>query len=96
MANAITSPQQSTWSKTPSILKVMDAIGLPFGFTSWHSSSKSSQLHFNIHHRTALVFVTILAFVTRFWSLDYPSEVVFDEAHTMRVDILKKAKAIHR
>ncbi|MCJ1393921.1 hypothetical protein MMC18_006797 [Xylographa bjoerkii] len=36
------------------------------------------------YHKIALAVVTALAFLTRFWGLDHPSEVVFDEAHIMR------------
>lgn len=33
----------------------------------------------------AIVILTILAFVTRFYRLDYPNEVVFDEVHFGKV-----------
>ena len=36
------------------------------------------------HHETALTVLTFLAFLTRFVGLEYPSFVVFDEAHTLR------------
>ena len=39
------------------------------------------------HHRTALSILTALAFLTRFYGLSHPSDVVFDEAHIMRVRI---------
>ncbi|KAH8803180.1 glycosyltransferase family 39 protein [Xylogone sp. PMI_703] len=32
-------------------------------------------------YRIALVLITILAFVTRFWGISHPNEVVFDEVH---------------
>ena len=33
----------------------------------------------------ALSILTLLAFVTRFWRIDYPNEVVFDEVHFGKV-----------
>jgi dolichyl-phosphate-mannose--protein O-mannosyl transferase len=38
------------------------------------------------HHEIALAIITTLAFLTRFCGLAHPSEIVFDEAHTMRVN----------
>ncbi|UNI21167.1 Dolichyl-phosphate-mannose--protein mannosyltransferase [Purpureocillium takamizusanense] len=32
-------------------------------------------------HKVALGLITILAFVTRFWGISHPNEVVFDEVH---------------
>ncbi|KAL3418753.1 dolichyl-phosphate-mannose-protein mannosyltransferase [Phlyctema vagabunda] len=32
-------------------------------------------------YRIALVIITLLAFVTRFWGISHPNEVVFDEVH---------------
>ncbi|KAI9171498.1 Dolichyl-phosphate-mannose--protein mannosyltransferase 4 [Paramyrothecium foliicola] len=34
-----------------------------------------------IEHRITFVIITILAFVTRFWGISHPNEVVFDEVH---------------
>lgn len=39
------------------------------------------------YHRVALASVTVLAFWTRFCGLGHPSEVVFDEAHIVRVGV---------
>jgi hypothetical protein len=36
-------------------------------------------------YRIALVIVTILAFVTRFWGISHPNSVVFDEVHFGKV-----------
>lgn len=36
-------------------------------------------------HQLALTLVTILAFVTRFWGISHPDEVVFDEVHFGKV-----------
>jgi dolichyl-phosphate-mannose-protein mannosyltransferase len=38
-------------------------------------------------YKLALVALTILAFATRFWKINYPSEVVFDEVHFGKVRI---------
>jgi dolichyl-phosphate-mannose-protein mannosyltransferase len=34
-----------------------------------------------VYHKVALVMVTIVAFATRFYKINYPNEVVFDEVH---------------
>ncbi|KAL7267354.1 Dolichyl-phosphate-mannose--protein mannosyltransferase 4 [Rhizina undulata] len=36
---------------------------------------------FELGHRLSLTLVTVLAFVTRFWKINHPDEVVFDEVH---------------
>jgi dolichyl-phosphate-mannose-protein mannosyltransferase len=36
-------------------------------------------------YRIALAVITILAFVTRFWGISHPNEVVFDEVHFGKV-----------
>ena len=36
-------------------------------------------------HKAALSLITILAFVTRFWGISHPNEVVFDEVHFGKV-----------
>jgi dolichyl-phosphate-mannose-protein mannosyltransferase len=37
----------------------------------------------------AITILTVLAFATRFWRIDYPNEVVFDEVHFGKVRSLK-------
>ena len=36
-------------------------------------------------YKLALVVITGLAFLTRFWGIDHPNEVVFDEVHFGKV-----------
>lgn len=36
-------------------------------------------------HRIALAVITALAFVSRFWGISHPNEVVFDEVHFGKV-----------
>lgn len=36
--------------------------------------------------RIALAVITLLAFVTRFWGISHPNEVVFDEVHFGKVN----------
>ena len=38
-----------------------------------------------MEHRIGLILITILAFVTRFWGISHPNEVVFDEVHFGKV-----------
>lgn len=37
----------------------------------------------------AITILTVLAFATRFWRIDYPNEVVFDEVHFGKVRFLQ-------
>lgn len=36
-------------------------------------------------YKAALVVITVLAFITRFWGIGHPNEVVFDEVHFGKV-----------
>jgi dolichyl-phosphate-mannose-protein mannosyltransferase len=36
-------------------------------------------------YRLAISVITVLAFVTRFWGIGHPNEVVFDEVHFGKV-----------
>jgi dolichyl-phosphate-mannose-protein mannosyltransferase len=36
-------------------------------------------------YKITLVIITVLAFVTRFWGISHPNEVVFDEVHFGKV-----------
>ena len=36
-------------------------------------------------YKLALAIITVLAFVTRFWGIGHPNEVVFDEVHFGKV-----------
>jgi dolichyl-phosphate-mannose-protein mannosyltransferase len=38
-------------------------------------------------YKLAIGVITILAFVTRFWGISHPNEVVFDEVHFGKVSI---------
>jgi dolichyl-phosphate-mannose-protein mannosyltransferase len=38
-------------------------------------------------YRAALTVITLLAFITRFWGISHPNEVVFDEVHFGKVRI---------
>ena len=37
-------------------------------------------------YRIALSIITLLAFITRFWGISHPNEVVFDEVHFGKVN----------
>ena len=64
------SPPQSRNGDIDSIIK---ASNLPEKVTSeWD-------------YKTALVIITSIAFVTRFWGIGHPNEVVFDEVHFGKV-----------
>ncbi len=36
-------------------------------------------------YKLALVVITVLSFITRFWGISHPNEVVFDEVHFGKV-----------
>ena len=36
-------------------------------------------------YKVALAIITVLAFITRFWGIGHPNEVVFDEVHFGKV-----------
>ena len=36
-------------------------------------------------YKAALATITVLAFITRFWGIGHPNEVVFDEVHFGKV-----------
>ena len=36
-------------------------------------------------YKVTMVFITALAFLTRFWGINHPNEVVFDEVHFGKV-----------
>ena len=36
-------------------------------------------------YKLALAIITVLAFITRFWGISHPNEVVFDEVHFGKV-----------
>lgn len=36
-------------------------------------------------YKLAITIITVLAFVTRFWGISHPNEVVFDEVHFGKV-----------
>jgi len=36
-------------------------------------------------YKVALTVITVLAFITRFWGINHPNEVVFDEVHFGKV-----------
>lgn len=40
-----------------------------------------------IDYKISFVFITILAFLTRFWGISHPNEVVFDEVHFGKVSL---------
>jgi dolichyl-phosphate-mannose-protein mannosyltransferase len=43
-------------------------------------------------HKIAFTLITIMAFVTRFWGISHPNEVVFDEVHFGKVGFLCTAR----
>jgi dolichyl-phosphate-mannose-protein mannosyltransferase len=54
-------------------------------------SSASSQRDF----KAVFVVITALAFLTRFWGISHPNEVVFDEVHFGKVHLLPQLSHWH-
>lgn len=52
-------------------------------------SGKTSKPQSEWDYWLAMTILTLLAFVTRFWRIDYPNQVVFDEVHFGKVQPLK-------
>lgn len=46
-------------------------------------------------HQAAFTVITVLAFITRFWGISHPNEVVFDEVHFGKVRIYPLAAIGH-
>lgn len=46
-------------------------------------------------YKIGLVVVTALAFITRFWGITHPNEVVFDEVHFGKVCLGKHPRVAH-
>jgi dolichyl-phosphate-mannose-protein mannosyltransferase len=46
-------------------------------------------------YKLGLLVTTILSFVTRFWGISHPNEVVFDEVHFGKVRINTHLRAPH-
>lgn len=47
--------------------------------------ANTASLNSDLNYKIALVVITILGFVTRFWGISHPNEVVFDEVHFGKV-----------
>ena len=48
-------------------------------------SSKTSAPRSEWDYRLAITVLTVLAFITRFYKISFPNEVVFDEVHFGKV-----------
>ena len=46
-------------------------------------------------YKLAFGVITLLAFITRFWGIGHPNEVVFDEVHFGKVRCLAPGPLIH-
>jgi len=67
------SPQPRSTSHNGDIDKIIKDSNLPKAVTSdWD-------------YKLAFTIITALAFVTRFWGIGHPDEVVFDEVHFGKV-----------
>lgn len=46
-------------------------------------------------YKAVFVIITALAFVTRFWGISHPDQVVFDEVHFGKVRMSRRVPASH-
>lgn len=60
-------------------------------FSSPFSSTKAPRPQSEWSYWLAIAVLTVLAFITRFYKISYPNEVVFDEVHFGKVsrDVLQ-------
>lgn len=49
------------------------------------SETLQSAVTSELDYKAAFVVITVLAFITRFWGIGHPNEVVFDEVHFGKV-----------
>lgn len=49
------------------------------------AASQRAKTDNEVDYKIALLIITVLAFVTRFWGISHPNEVVFDEVHFGKV-----------
>ena len=49
------------------------------------TSKPTSSVGSEWDYKVALAVITLLAFATRFWGINHPNEVVFDEVHFGKV-----------
>jgi dolichyl-phosphate-mannose-protein mannosyltransferase len=52
------------------------------------ASSRQNIQRGELEHKLTLALVTVLGFVTRFWGISHPDEVVFDEVHFGKVGVI--------
>lgn len=78
-------PTEIQGHRPAAITVKMDLLRVVFTTDVRYQSSKVHSTPQQKLHETALAIVTFVAFLTRFVGLEYPSFVVFDEAHTLRV-----------
>lgn len=64
-----------------------DDLDKPIAAPTSRCSSENDCLH-----KIALSVITALAFVTRFWGISHPNEVVFDEVHFGKVRLLCRSE----
>lgn len=48
-------------------------------------AKKARSAYRDLDYKIALAIITALAFLTRFWGISHPAEVVFDEVHFGKV-----------
>ncbi|CEO58618.1 Dolichyl-phosphate-mannose--protein mannosyltransferase 4 [Penicillium brasilianum] len=61
--------------------KKEDYAAVPSGNASLHPAVAAARKQSEWDYWLAMIVLTVLAFATRFYRIDYPNEVVFDEVH---------------
>ena len=83
---AISTPQGSVYQADVAESKMKGVITASNSATRTHRIMNVNCARSERHHKIALAVITAFAFLTRFCGLSHPSEVVFDEAHIIRVN----------
>lgn len=87
------SPQNSVRQRGGVKDKKRPTTPQPDGLTNGSASEKIESLKqtakevvtYDWDYKVALGVITVLAFITRFWGISHPDQVVFDEVHFGKV-----------
>jgi len=94
MSESIVGVRQRGYKKKASsaagleLVSVSSAKDESLGVGNDSSAYGTSQLIGRQRHNSVLVLITLLAFLTRFYNLGHPDEVVFDEVHFGKVSYI--------
>lgn len=89
-------PQGSLRQRNPPSKKAEAAVFAPEAELDKlaKAGAQRADAQYDADYKIGFFFITVLAFVTRFWGISHPNEVVFDEVHFGKVcDFCRPAPA---